>query len=227
LEVLESADTTKYGQLQAQAVTVGPTVGGSNGTFFYQDVIDRAGFINNSGGTKSLAYTVDSNIAVSSLTVSSINNAPYLGFRGGQFYRTTNQNLPVSANALTFTSAKPWNSPDFVQINPSTFTCSTTGTYQVGVNTTINAGSGLWSSLNKSLTISQDRTGALSVVINTCAVEQGNYGQSVSAVLDIAQGDDLQFLTGQTLTTGSTISLGLSGGIDYNTFWDYQLLRIG
>jgi hypothetical protein len=228
LEVLESADITKYGQAQLQAVALGATVGGSNGTLFYQDVLDRAGFINNSGATKTLAYTVDSNIAVSSLTVSSINSQPYLPFRGGQWYRSSNQNLPTGTNNLIFDTAKPWNSLDFTQSDPSTFLCSTTGTYQIGVNTTIISATGTWTALNKAVFIQQDRGGAQNVVVNSTSIPNGTaYGQSASALIDIEQGDLLRFVTSQILTAGSTISLGVSSIIDYNTFWDYQLLRTG
>ena len=168
-----------------------------------------------------------SNISTAAITVSSINNQQVaLPFSGGQFYRSTNQNLPTGNNTLIFDSAKPWNSLDFVQTDPSTFVCSTTGTYQIGVNTTILAATGTWTSLLKTLIVSQDRGGALSVVVNSTSIPSPqNYGQSASALIDINQGDNLRFITGQTLATGSTIALGLASVFDYNTFWDYQRLR--
>jgi hypothetical protein len=313
LEILESSDITKYGQLQSQSVALGGTVGGSNGSLFYQDVLDRAGFINNSGTTFTLAYTNDSNIGVdtlevstinmngtgfinwdgnasiyevgantlfitngagttldiqptgftfteagsggtmsftnnlltvpvistgnlqvldsvltSSITVSTINSQPFIGFRGGQFYRSVNQNLPTGPNSLIFDTAKPWNSADFVQTDPSTFLCSTTGTYQIGINNTVAVATGVWTALGKSVGIQQDRSGAQFVVINSQSIPTGvAYGQSASALIDIDQGDKLRFTTNQTLISGSTISAGLSNVFDLNTFWDYQLLRSG
>jgi hypothetical protein len=166
-------------------------------------------------------------ISTAAITVSTINNQPVaLPFSGGQFYRSSNQNLPTGNNNLIFDSAKAWNSLDFVQTDPSTFVCSTTGTYQIGLNTTVLAATGTWTNVIKSLTIQQDRGGAQSVVINTTSVTSPfNYGQSASALIDINQGDSLRFITGQTLATGSTISLGLANVFDYNTFWDYQRLR--
>jgi hypothetical protein len=165
----------------------------------------------------------------SSLTVSSINNAPYLPFRGGQFYRSSNQNLPTGNNNLIFDTAKPWNSADFVQTDPSTFVCSTTGTYQIQVNNTIIAATGVWTNLGKFITINQDRGGsALNVVANSTSIPAAtNYGQAAFGLIDIDQGDLLRFVTGQSLTSGSTISAGLSNVFDLNTFWDYQLLRTG
>ena len=183
-------------------------------------------------GTVSTFNTLSTNTlnagtaTTTALTISSINNTVYQAFAGGQYYRTTNQNLPTGNNFLLFDASKPWNSTDFIQTDPSTFLCSTTGTYQIGLNTTILAATGTWTALLKSLIIQQDRGGAQSVVINSMSIPSPqNYGQSASAVLDINQGDSLRFITGQTLATGSTISLGLANVFDYNTFWDYQLLR--
>jgi hypothetical protein len=381
LEVLESATPGAYGQVEAQAYTMAATTVGPNGTLYYRDLEDRAGFIDNNGSSFTLAYTTDSNYGVdtlevstinmngsgfinwdggvsmyetgpnalfitngagttlditptgfvfteagsgtnmtfensvltvpnistnniqaltgiltssltvstinglpplldgsvgnlssfgvssmvagfadigdmfvqniassdplasgisgfsslqvesgtiSTLTVSTINSQPYIGFRGGQFYRSVNQNLPTGNNNLIFDTAKPWNSADFIQTDPSTFLCSTTGTYQIGINNTVAAATGTWSALNKGIFIQQDRGGAQNVVVNTTSVPNASaYGQSASALIDIDQGDFLRFLTGQTLTGGSTISLGVSSIIDYNTFWDYQLLRTG
>jgi hypothetical protein len=274
LEVLESAVPTNYGQVAAQAYTMAATTTASNGTFIYQDILDKPGFINNSGTTNTLAYLANESLSVSSLgvstivgnfgdiqnlfteniassdplasgisgfsslqvesgtistlTVSTINSQPYIGFRGGQFYRSVNQNLPTGNNNLIFDTAKPWNSADFIQTNPSTFLCSTTGTYQIGINNTVVSATGTWTALNKSIFIQQDRGGAQNVVVNSTSIPNATaYGQSASAVIDIDQGDFLRFLTGQTLTGGSTISLGVSSIIDLNSFWDYQLLRTG
>jgi hypothetical protein len=164
---------------------------------------------------------------VDALTVSSINSQPYQPFSGGQYYRTSNQNLPNSGTTyLNFDASKSWTSADFIQTEPSTFLCSTSGTYQIGINTTILAASGTWTTLGKSISITQDRGGVQSVAVNTTNASSGaNYGQGMSAMLDIQQGDLLRFGTGQTLVAGSTISLGLANVFDYNTFWDYQLLR--
>jgi hypothetical protein len=165
---------------------------------------------------------------ISTLTVSTINSQPYIGFRGGQFYRSVNQNLPTGPNSLIFDTAKPWNSADFFHTDPSTFLCSTTGTYQIGINNTVAVATGVWTALGKSLGIQQDRSGAQFVVVNSQSIPNGvAYGQSASALIDIDQGDLLRFTTNQTLTSGSTISAGLSNVFDLNTFWDYQLLRIG
>jgi hypothetical protein len=218
--------------MNASSYAIGDPQDIFQGAYSYSSAFDRATVVNSSIQTKFVAYLDDlqniqnNSVSTAQLIVSSINNTVYQPFAGGQYYRTSNQNLPTGNNFLLFDASKLWNSTDFVQTDPSTFLCSTTGTYQIGLNTTILAATGTWTALQKSLQISQDRGGAQSVVINTTSIPSAqSYGQSASAVLDIDQGDKLRFITGQTLVTGSTISLGLANVFDYNTFWDYQVLR--
>jgi len=59
LEVLENPYSGAYGQVAAQTYTMAGTVGGSNGTLYYADVIDRPGFVDNALGTHTLAYLTD------------------------------------------------------------------------------------------------------------------------------------------------------------------------
>jgi hypothetical protein len=59
LQVLEAQAPNSYGQVEAQAYSMGATVNGSNGILYYQDLNDRPGFLNNSGTAFTLAYTSD------------------------------------------------------------------------------------------------------------------------------------------------------------------------
>jgi hypothetical protein len=229
---VRQADDLSIAQINVSALAIGDPNLTFEGAYTYAPNFDRATVINSTLQTKFIAYLDDlqniqnNSVSTFQLNVSSINSQPYQPFSGGQYYKTSNQNLPSGQNFIIFDASKPWTSADFVQTDPSTFVCSTTGTYQVGLNATIFAGTGTWTALNKGLLIQQDRGGAENVIVNTTSVPStSNYGQSASALLDIQQGDNLRFITGQVLTTGSTICLGLSNTFDYNTFWDYQLLR--
>ena len=59
LQVLEAQAPNSYGQVEAQAYSMGATVGGSNGILYYQDLLDRPGFLDNAAGAHTLAYLTD------------------------------------------------------------------------------------------------------------------------------------------------------------------------
>jgi len=229
---IRQADDFSVSQLNCSAVAIGDINSTFQGAYIYAPAFDRASVLNSSLQTKYVAYLDDlqniqtNSVSTFELNVSSINSQPYQPFSGGQYYRTSNQNLPTGNNFLIFNASKPWTSADFVQSDPSTFLCSTSGTYQLGVNLTVAKATGTSLILNKSLFINQDRGGSQSVVAQSTSIPSAqDYAISLSAVLDINQGDTLRFITGQNLNAGSTISLGLLNTFDYNTFWDYQLLR--
>jgi hypothetical protein len=59
LQVLEAQNPNSYGQVEAQAYSMGATLTGSNGILYYQDINDRPGFLDDAGGAHTLAYTSD------------------------------------------------------------------------------------------------------------------------------------------------------------------------
>jgi len=59
LQVLEAQNPTSYGQVEAQSYSMGATLTGSNGILFYQDLLDRPGFLDDGAGVHTLAYLTD------------------------------------------------------------------------------------------------------------------------------------------------------------------------
>ena len=59
LEVLETPGTGSYGQVVAQGYTMSDSVGASNGTFIYNDSLDRPIFLDNLFSSHTLAYVTD------------------------------------------------------------------------------------------------------------------------------------------------------------------------
>ena len=59
LQVLEAQNPSSYGQVEAQSYSMGATLTGSNGILYYQDLLDRPGFLDNAAGAHTLAYLTD------------------------------------------------------------------------------------------------------------------------------------------------------------------------
>lgn len=59
LQVLEAQNPSSYGQVEAQSYFMGGAIGGSNGILYYQDLLDRPGFLDNTATAHTLAYLTD------------------------------------------------------------------------------------------------------------------------------------------------------------------------
>jgi hypothetical protein len=119
-----ASDPDDYAQIAASALRLTSSSTASNGTIVYGSLTDRLLFVNSGAETKTLAYTVDSNISISSLTVSSINNLQYQSYFCSA-YDSTSQTV-AGANIST---PLVWNT---TSINVGDFTVGTS-TIQVPV----------------------------------------------------------------------------------------------
>jgi hypothetical protein len=228
LEVLESAIPTNYGQVEAQAYTMAATTTGSNGTLYYRDVEDRAGFINDAGSQFTLAYTQDSNISVSSLTVSSINGSAYPFFKGGQYYLNAVQNLVSPASDIIFTNSTPWTDTTAITwTGPSaSFTVAQKGIYFLELNIFIlSNGAVLSPTTNRAVRIDLTRSPTArftQFITNTFTVGGQNYAIQTSGTVALEVGDIIDCQVGLAFT-GGPAQINDATGIDYNTFFTWTL----
>jgi hypothetical protein len=138
----------------------------------------------------------------------------------GQWYKTSNQNMPTGATYITFDSSQAWGNTTYIsQQNPSTFICNQKGLYQLEGNTTIGVGSATWTNVYRNLSLNLIRGGSEQVIIpNTGSIPAGQGdGRQVQGTLQLLSNDLILLRYSQTLTAGSTICLAQSNVFDYNT----------
>jgi hypothetical protein len=98
LQVLEAQNPNSYGQVEAQAYSMGATLTGSNGILYYQDINDRPGFLDDAGGAHTLAYLTD-------ITDSqNLSNVLSNGNSAGGFNINMNSNSLLNVSSITGTS---------------------------------------------------------------------------------------------------------------------------
>ncbi len=99
LEILEP-DGSNYGQTIAQAYTMSASSGASNGTLFYQDTLDRPGFLDNAAGTHTIAYLTDVVSTFPDLTVA-MSNAAYMKVQKVANFYTAEFSAPTTGTVGT------------------------------------------------------------------------------------------------------------------------------
>lgn len=179
-------------------------------------------------------YPYQSNaVRMSNITVANvsgkINNIPVQNC--GQYYKTTNQNLPNSGNTnITWDAAQSWSGASLIQISPSSFICQQDGVYRLDFNPTITAATGTWTNTLKGTIIDVERGGVLTAQLpSQISIPSPNsYGSLTTGVVNLSTTDIVICRINQTLATGSTICQARATGtsnFDFNTTFTYTLLR--
>jgi hypothetical protein len=215
------------------------------------DVFDRAaGIASYNAGTKTTVFNtapivpgsgveVVGDVSASSDVVASfgLNNYSLLAIGSsynivGGFYKTSDQSVPTGATDITWDATYAWGDAlNCFTITPGSaaITCAVRGVYEIAVNMTNATGTSVSAGTNiriLSFDLTRSPNPRLNGFITSTFYNQTNtsYNQVVQGVVELLVGDVLDVRVQQSLSSGSSSVLGVSG-LDQNCWMTYSLRK--
>ena len=147
----------------------------------------------------------------------------------GQWYKSANQTGNSGDNFITYDTSTSWSDTALITHTGSStdFTVVKAGIYQLEFSTTNSAGTAVWlATTTKGTSINLNRGGDQILLTNTITIPSATgYGQTVTGTVELMVGDIIRCRINQTLTSGTTLILGVSNVYDYNTTFTWTFIK--